>query len=83
MKIDTILKCIIICDPAVNEHTQIRNTTHIRYCSRRTAEYTGALINSIKTRLSSSTEVSFVIIVRTKHIEIFFNIIRLSVKILG
>lgn len=76
---------IIVCEPAINEHKQIRNNTHIHYCScsSRTAEYIGALINSIKTRLSSSTEVSFVIIVRTKLIEIFFNIIRLSVKVLG
>jgi len=82
MKIENILKCIIVCEPAVNEHTQIRNNTLNHYCNR-TAEYIGALINSIKTRLSSSTEVSFVITVRTKHIEIFFNIIRLSVKMLG
>jgi len=71
MKIETILKCIIVCEPAVDEHKQIRNNTHIHYCSR-SRIHRCTHINSIKTRLSSSTEVSFVIILRTKYIEIFF-----------
>jgi len=34
MTIETILKCIIVCEPAAIEHNQISNNTHIHHCSR-------------------------------------------------